>query len=290
MDKLLVADDESDVVSLLKLVLEAEGFQVVSTSTGDDALKLMEVETPDLVLLDLMMPGRSGLETCRCIKANPRTREVPVIVFSALGREVDKKLTTEAGASAHITKPFNNQGLITEVKRCLNESRGWKFSRQLGVEHSKLIGRKILFEIEPQAPYERVVRDFALESSFLGESVVVMTKSSSGVHQVLEGDKGVKFVDLERASHLPSLLQDRQGPLSLVLDSLTDVALGATQNGGGLYGFVEGALEVLNEPTITGLFLLNPSAHEPRDVARVRGIFSNQLICGRDGISITRLA
>jgi len=291
MDKLLVVDDESDVVSLLKLVLEAEGYQVVPAFTGEEALRLAEFEPPDLVLLDLMMPGIGGLETCRHMKSNLRTREVPVIVFSALGREVDKKLTSEAGASAHITKPFNNVGLTTEVKRCLNETRGWKFSKQLGIEHSKLTGRKILFEFEPRTNYERIVRDFALECSFLGESVIVTTKKSSGVRQVLEGDQGVKFIDLEHASELlPTLHEYSQGPLTIVFDNLTDMTFNGTQGGSGMCTFVQRALETLNDPRITALFLLNPSAHDPMEIARVRGIFSNQLVCSKTGVSVATLA
>lgn len=289
MDKLLIADDESDVVSLLKLILEAEGYQVVPASSGDEALRLIDVEAPDLILLDLMMPGKSGLETCRLVKSQPRTREVPVIIFSALGREVDRKLSSEAGASSHLTKPFNNAGLITEVKRCLNESRGWKFSRTLGVEHSKLAGRKMLLEVEPPAQYERTVRDFALECSFLRESVVVMTKSTSGLRQVLDGDQGINFVELESASQIPPLLHDFEGPLSVVIDGLTDVMMAGDKNG-GMYGFAQQVLQTLNEPRVTCLFLLNPSAHDPIEVARVRGLFSNHLLCGKEGLGITRLA
>ena len=163
----MVVDDEVDIINLLKLILEAEGYEVVTAVSGDQALELAEIETPDLVLLDLMMPGKSGLETCKCLKVQPRTRNTPVIIFSALGREVDKKQTAEAGASAHVTKPFNNIGLLTEVKRCLNEIRGWKFSKQLGVEHSKLVGKKILLEFDPTTDYERVVRDFVSECTFL---------------------------------------------------------------------------------------------------------------------------
>src|SRR3989337_1046492 len=220
MDKILVVDDESDIISLLKLVLEAEGYQVVPALTGDEALSLAEIEIPDLVLLDLMMPGKSGLETCRQLKNQPRTRNTPVVVFSALGRDVDKKLTAEAGASAHITKPFNNIGLLTEVKRCLNEAKGLKFSKQLGIEHNKLLGKKILLEYEPRTDYERFVRNFALECAFLGESVIIVTQKGSSIRQALDGDQGIKFIDLERARELlPILKENSEGPLSMVIES-----------------------------------------------------------------------
>ena len=293
MDKLLVVDDEADIISLLKLVLEAEGYHVIPAISGDEALTLAEIEVPDLILLDLMMPGKSGLETCRQLKNQPKTKNIPVVVFSALGREVDKKLTAEAGANAHVTKPFNNVGLLTEVKRCLSEARGWKFSRQLGVEHNKLGGRKILLEFEPRTDYERLVRNFALECGFLGESVIVITQKGSSIRRSLDGDQGIKFIDLERAPELlPVLKQSSDGPISMVIDSLTDLALSdhsANTGYKGIYNFVQSAIEILDDQRITVLFLLNPSAHDPKDVASIRGFFSNQLVYDRAGVTVARL-
>jgi CheY-like chemotaxis protein len=287
MDKLLIVDDESDIISLLKLVLEAEGYQVVSAQSGDEAIQLAGLEAPDLILLDLMMPGKSGLETCRYMRGQPKTKNTPVIVFSALGRDVDKKLTAEAGANAHLTKPFHNIGLITEVKRCLGEARGWKFSKQLGIEHSKLGGKKILLEFDPRADYERLVRDFALECAFLGEAVIIITQKGSNIRQALDGDQGVKFMDLERAPELlPILKENSEGPLSIVVDSLTDLALSDEPK--GLYKFIQSAMEILDDPRITAVFLLNPSAHDPKDIASVRGAFTNQLGYGREGVAIAR--
>ena len=292
MDRIMVVDDEPDIISLLKLVLEAEGYEVVPALNGDMAVQLAEIETPDLVLLDLMMPGKSGLETCKTLKSRPRTKNSPVIIFSALGRDVDRKQTAEAGATAHITKPFNNVGLIAEVKRCLSESRSWKFARQLGTEHNRLVGKKMLLEYDPRSDYQRLVRDFALECGFLGESVTILTQKGSNVRQVFEGDEGVKFVDLERASEfLPVMKQNVDGALSIVVDSLTDLALNQGATGGayvGMYKLVQHALATLDEPRITVLFLLNPSAHDPKDVASVRGLFGSQFVYEKNEITITR--
>ncbi|HMK83239.1 MAG TPA: response regulator [Candidatus Bathyarchaeia archaeon] len=290
----MVVDDEIDIINLLKLILEAEGYEVVTALSGDKALELAEIETPDLVLLDLMMPGKSGLETCKCLKARPRTRNTPVIIFSALGREVDKKLTTEAGASAHITKPFNNIGLLTEVKSCLNEVRGWKFSKQLGIEHSKLVGKKILLEFDPTTDYERLVRDFVSECTFLEEGVIIVTRKGSRVRQALQGDEGAKFTELERASELlPTLKSNSEGPLTFVIDSLTDLVLNRDSNGTpptSVQMFIQTALETLDEARITAVFLINPSAHDPKEVATVQGAFSHQLIYEKGGVTVARFA
>jgi hypothetical protein len=244
---------------------------------------------PDLVLLDLMMPGRSGLETCRELKAHAKTKNIPVIVFSALGREVDRRLTAGAGADAHLTKPFNNFGLLTEVKRCLNEAKGRKFSSQIGVDHNKLLGRKILLEFEPRTDYERFVRDFAVECVFLGESVIILTQKGSSVQQALEGDEGVRFINLEHATEvLPVLTKNTESPLSLVIDNLTDLALNNSDGQKAMYKFLQLAFESVNPDRIIALFLLNPSAHDPKDVASVRGFFSNQLSYEKDGAKVAR--
>ena len=293
MDKLLVVDDESDIISLLNLILEAEGYQVVSANSGDEAISRSEIEAPDLVLLDLMMPGRSGLETCRYLKNQRRTKNTPIVIFSALGRDIDKKLTAEAGASGHITKPFNNVGLLTEVRRCLGESRGWKFSKQLGIEHSKLAGKKILLEIDPRSDYERVVRDFALECAFLKESVVVITPKGSSVRRAFEGDQNVKFIDLERGPELlPVLKENSDGPLSIVFDSLTDLALNVSGDSAlqGMFKFLQNTMPILDNPRITALFLVNPSAHDPKDIATVRGVFNDQLVYDKKGVTVARAA
>ena len=289
----MVVDDESDITNLLKLILEAEGYEVVTAESGEKALGLAEIETPDLVLLDLMMPGKSGLETCRCFKARPRTRNTPVIIFSALGREVDKKLTAEAGATTHITKPFDNIGLVTEVKRCLNEVRGWKFSKQLGVEHSKLVGKKILLEFDPTTDYERLVRDFVSECAYLKEEAVILTRKGSRVRQTLEGDEGAKFIELEQAPELlPVLKNNSKEPITIVIDSLTDLFLNKDLNGSpatSMHMFVRTALESLDDARITAVFLINPFVHDPKEVGAVQGAFSHQLMCEKGGVTVARL-
>jgi DNA-binding response OmpR family regulator len=293
MDKILVVDDESDIVNLLKLILETEGFQVLTAFGGDEALNLAEVEIPDLVLLDLLMPGKSGLEVCKILKSQPKTKNVPVIVLSALGRNVDRELSTEAGAEAHLTKPFTNSGLLTETRRCLNETRSWKFSKQLGIEHSRLLGKKILLEIDPRTDYGRIVRDFALECAFLGDTVIVTTQTGSSVRQALQDDNEIHIINVDLDNGFQKTLNEySRGPISLVFDSLTDLALAEqseTNAYKGMYKFAKDSLQTLNDPRITALFLFNPSAHDPKDVASLRGLFNNQLVYEKRGVSIARL-
>jgi CheY-like chemotaxis protein len=284
----MVVDDEMQMVEAAKMVLEGEGYQVISASNGDEALQKVDGEMPDLILLDMMMPGKSGLEVCKILKGNAKNRHIPVVMFTALGRDVDRKLGAEAGADGYFTKPFAPEALIAEVKKHVNQARAEKFSKQLGTEHGQLRGKKLLFEFDPSAPYERCVRDYVLECLHHGEVVVVFSKKGNAVRRAVEDEKGVEFFDVTPGSMLsPILEKHREEPLSLVYDSLTDLALSVDMK--TAYAFARNAIELLSKPTATALFLLNPSAHDPRDTASLRGLLSSQVTCGKQGITNVRL-
>jgi DNA-binding response OmpR family regulator len=128
----MVVDDEFILRDLIRTILEEEGFSVITASDGDEALLKADNELPDLILLDLMMPGKSGLEVCKILKSQAKTKHIPVVMSTVLGREVDRTLTKEAGADAHFMKPFTASALLTEVKRQLAGAREPKCAAQLG--------------------------------------------------------------------------------------------------------------------------------------------------------------
>lgn len=117
--KILVVDDEPDVVSFLERTLTAEGFEVVSAYDGISALDLVDAERPDLVLLDLMMPMISGYEVCEQIKANPQTQDTPVICVSSAHTPDARAQSLKAGASTLIVKPFLPVELLAQIRRYL---------------------------------------------------------------------------------------------------------------------------------------------------------------------------
>ena len=119
--KVLVADDEPNIVRLLRLYLRNEGYDVVSASDGRQALERFGQESPDLVLLDLMMPEMNGLEVCTEIR---KRSEVPVIMLTARSEDIDKIVGLEMGADDYITKPFNPREVIARVKAALRR-RTW---------------------------------------------------------------------------------------------------------------------------------------------------------------------
>ena len=119
--KILVADDEQNIVRLLRLYLRNEGFDVVAAADGKQALERFASESPDLVLLDLMMPQMSGFDVCTEIR---KRSDVPVIMLTARSDDVDKIVGLEMGADDYVTKPFNPREVVARVKAALRR-RSW---------------------------------------------------------------------------------------------------------------------------------------------------------------------
>ena len=118
-DTILAVDDEVHILELISFNLKAAGYHVVTALTGEEALKRCEVEKPSLVLLDIMLPGIDGLEVCRRLKGDRTTSNIPIIMLTARGDEVDKILVRELGADDYITKPFSVRELAARVKSLL---------------------------------------------------------------------------------------------------------------------------------------------------------------------------
>ena len=119
--KILVADDEQNIVQLLRLYLRNEGYEVVAARDGRQALERFKAESPDLVLLDLMMPELGGFEVCTEIR---KRSDVPVLILTARSDDVDKIVGLEMGADDYITKPFNPREVVARVKAALRR-REW---------------------------------------------------------------------------------------------------------------------------------------------------------------------
>ena len=119
MSKIMIVDDEQDIVELLSYNLEREGFSTVKAYDGEAALGLVRSEKPDLMILDLMLPKMNGLDVCKAIRRNPETANLPIIMLTAKGEEIDKIIGLEIGADDYITKPFSVKELIARVRAIL---------------------------------------------------------------------------------------------------------------------------------------------------------------------------
>ena len=122
--KILVVEDEKDVRDLVRYNLEQEGFRVLEAEDGELALALVRRERPALVILDIMLPGMSGLDICRVMRHEAEIARVPVLMLTARAAEVDKIVGLEVGADDYVTKPFSPRELIARVKAVLRRAHG----------------------------------------------------------------------------------------------------------------------------------------------------------------------
>jgi len=119
---ILIVDDEREIRELLRYNLEKQGYQVLTAQDGEEGLARIFATHPDLVLLDLLLPGRNGLEILREVRQEPSTREIPVLLLTARGAEMDKLLGFERGADDYITKPFSPREVIARIEAVLRRA------------------------------------------------------------------------------------------------------------------------------------------------------------------------
>lgn len=118
-ERILVVEDDEDILQLLKYNLAKEGYGVSCVTSGEEAIKALKAEVPDLVLLDLMLPGMDGLEVSRFLKRDSRTSQLPIIMLTAKGEEADIVTGLELGADDYITKPFSPRVMLARVRAVL---------------------------------------------------------------------------------------------------------------------------------------------------------------------------
>lgn len=150
-NKILIVEDEKDIRDLIIYSLEGKGYQTISTDDGEKAIKMLKENKPDLVILDWMLPSVSGLEICRSIRRDIKTKNIPIIMLTAKIAEEDKILGLDSGADDYITKPFSTAELNSRVKAILrrierNNNKKLKYADiEMDLVAHKIIrnGRKI---------------------------------------------------------------------------------------------------------------------------------------------------
>jgi two-component system alkaline phosphatase synthesis response regulator PhoP len=121
--QVLVVDDEEDILELVRFNLSKEGYRVECTTTGEAAIESIKATQPDLMVLDLMLPGMDGFEVARYLKKNPETRRIPIVMLTAKTEETDVLTGLEMGADDYVTKPFSPRVLAARVKAVLRRDR-----------------------------------------------------------------------------------------------------------------------------------------------------------------------
>ena len=120
---ILVVDDDKEVREILAFVLRHNGFEVVLASNGAQIEQILLQGVPDLILLDVMMPGENGYHLCRSLRQNPQTQHIPIMIMTAHAEDIYQRISRDVGASQHITKPFHPLDLAEKVKALLNEKK-----------------------------------------------------------------------------------------------------------------------------------------------------------------------
>ena len=120
--RILIVDDEPNIVTSLEFLMRGSSYEVQVARNGEEALRRAESFRPDLVLLDVMMPQRSGFEVCQKIRENPALRDVKIVMLTAKGRDLEKDRGLNLGANAYVTKPFSTKELMNTVRGLLPAS------------------------------------------------------------------------------------------------------------------------------------------------------------------------
>lgn len=124
MPRVLIVDDEPNILLSLEFLMQQSGLEVATAADGEQALLQIEEATPDLVLLDISLPGMSGFDLLEQLRRNPATRKLPVVMLTAHGREVEKEKGMALGADDYITKPFSTRSLLQRVQALLGARAG----------------------------------------------------------------------------------------------------------------------------------------------------------------------
>ncbi len=191
----VVVEDEEDILELISYNLRREGYDVEGAASGEEGLALVERERPNIVLLDLMLPGVSGLDVCKRLKADPNLQSIPVLMVSAKGDESDIIAGLEMGADDYVTKPFSPKILIARVRAVLRRSNDAKVDSEGRIAVHELVADPGRFQATLAGQSLDLTKDeFQLLCFLARHPGWVFTR-----YQIVNGVKGDNYVVTERA-------------------------------------------------------------------------------------------
>lgn len=191
---ILVVDDEADIRELVEFNLNRDGYDVINASSGEHAVEKAIQKLPNLILLDLMLPGIDGLEVCKRLKKNPKTEKIPVIMLTAKGGEADIVTGLELGADDYVTKPFSPRVLMARIKRVLQ--------RTAGVDENQDVIQVDELVIDASR-HQVLVKDKQIELTFTEFAILQTLAKRPGLvftrYQIVDSIRGGNYVVSDRA-------------------------------------------------------------------------------------------
>lgn len=217
---ILVVEDEDDIRELLRYNLAKEGYQVTGSASGEEALKAVRISLPDLVLLDLMLPGLDGLEVCRSLKQDPQTRNLPIVMLTAKGEEADIVIGLELGADDYVTKPFSIRVLLARLKAVLRRRSAPPPSETTTITIHEIVIHPGRHEVLVQGrPVDLTATEFRLLKLLARRPGWVFTRS-----QIVNEIHGDDYPVTERAVDVQMVsLRKKLGPSGKYLETVRSV-------------------------------------------------------------------
>lgn len=194
-ETILAVDDEREILELLEYNLVKNGYRVMTVGTGEEALRSARSQTPDLVLLDLMLPGIDGLDVCKALKNDPRTAAVPIVILSAKGEESDIVAGLELGATDYVTKPFSPRILLARIRAVLRQ-RGQEVPEENAVlRRGDLVVDPLRRQVTASGELvELTFTEFGILHFLLRRPGWVFTR-----HQIIDGVRGGDYPVTDRS-------------------------------------------------------------------------------------------
>ena len=219
-ESILAVEDDEDILELLKYNLGKEGYRVTAVTTGEEGLRLARSTTPDLILLDLMLPGVDGLEVCRSLKMDAKTRLASIIMLTAKGEEADIVTGLELGAEDYITKPFSTRVLLARVRTVLRRRRTAPPAEDALLKIHDLVIDPGRHEVLVQGqPVELTATEFRLLHLLARRPGWVLTRA-----HIVEGIHGDDYPVTDRAVDVKIVaLRKKLGPAALYVETVRGV-------------------------------------------------------------------
>jgi two-component system, OmpR family, alkaline phosphatase synthesis response regulator PhoP len=204
----LVVDDEEDIQELVKLSLLREGYEVLTVETGDQALAVARSRQPALIVLDLLLPGLQGLDVCKILKADHKTRAIPIVILSAKSEDSDIVTGLELGADDYITKPFSSKVLVARVRRALRKGAEQGLDRSPIQIHELMIDPVRCEAVLEGRPLTLTQSEFNILYVLARRPGVVFTR-----YQIMDSLHGGDYVVTDRAIDVQiTYLRKKLGP------------------------------------------------------------------------------